>query len=138
MQNFQTQQPEGEAVSTELACSVVKSYLLPMFEASHKKNMKLKYKRMAKQQAGTSNNLYQELKLTESLGEEIKNLKSEMAKQEERLQEVIYEAETYKEELKNLKIDYYRKMDQTKSLKVQLQSTQESLDLVLHKFNHTL
>ena len=48
MQNVQTQQPECGAVSNELACSVVKSYLLPMFEAGLKNNIKLKYKKMAK------------------------------------------------------------------------------------------
>lgn len=138
LENFQTQQPEGGTISNELACSVVKSYLLPMFEGSHRRNTKLKHKRMIKQQTGSSNDIYQELKLTESLGEDIKKLKRKIMEQEERLQEVMYEAETYKEELKNLKIDYCTKVNETKALKVQLRSTQESLELILHKLNHTL
>lgn len=46
-----------EEISPELAAMIVKNYILPMFESSHKRDLKTKYNKMAGIRAATGRNL---------------------------------------------------------------------------------
>ena len=76
-----------EDISPELAAEIVKNFILPMFESDNKKHLKQKYSRMGMQKQSKStigigfgssqqtSTVYGELKLSDLLNEQLKELK---------------------------------------------------------------
>jgi hypothetical protein len=101
---FLHQQECKNEISTELAASVVKQYVLPMFENKEKKTLTTKYSMLNRKYhqdhlKKEPQTVYGELKLSEKLSNEVSDLKAQLNTLHEEYDELKYNFETEHEEL---------------------------------------
>ena len=77
--NMFSKQPTQQQVTPELAAQIVKDYILPMFESDGKKDLKNKYNKLQGMSSGGIKNadtVYGELKLSQQLLSQLKEVRS--------------------------------------------------------------
>jgi hypothetical protein len=106
-------------VTPELAAQIVKHFIIPMFDSENKKDLRKKYNEMAGIKSAASTVLG-DLKLTETLSNELEGVRNQVDNLKEKLEEVTVERDIHCRELTQLKVKFLQQKKMIGILKGQL------------------